>query len=198
MATYQTDIPRDTDVIAVSQEDIQQNFLAISNLIGIDHANFGSSNEGQHNKITLPLQGSAPTFVAGTNGMYNLLDATTAQNEVYIHKQNAAGAVNIPFTSSILGTTSPIQGGAGWTYLPSGIYLAWGSTSANGLATITLPNPPPTQLLSVQLTTFTSSTGYQDSFVRLVSLVSNSQFQVYGSINGVASSTGFQYFAIGW
>ena len=121
---YQPNIPASTDLLSDSQSDIQGNFQAIQTLIDVNHYDFASANQGKHFAISMPAQASSPAiaFAAGEVGLYSYVNATTSQNELYINKTNQATVTQIPATASSLSITSaPVQGTAGWSYLPSGI-----------------------------------------------------------------------------
>lgn len=195
---YSNTIPAASDRIKDSQSALLANFQAIQTFIEVNHETFGSANEGEHKFVTFPVQSPAPSFGAAKNGMYTLLNGTTSKNELYVHKQTFAGTSDIPFTASILSTATPALAADGWTYLPSGLYIRFGSGNANGLTTVTMSPAPPTQLLTVVVTPYSSTTSYQDSTVRLVEITSNTQFKVYGAVNGAAGAIGFTYIAIGY
>ena len=138
MPTY-TIIPNATDITSQSQSQIQTNFQSIQTLVDVNHNDFSDGvNFGKHRQINFPVQtglpGSPSTFAAGEVGLYNQLPTatpTTGVNELWINKNVSGGtAVQIPMTASILSTNnSPGTISNGWTYLPSGILLKWGSSS---------------------------------------------------------------------
>lgn len=199
MCAFQSNIPQPTDQLNISQVDLLDNFGAISTYVDVNHVPFGSADAGKHAFITFPVQSVAPVFATGEEGLYNKVFATTTKSELYVHKQyNASSTADIPFTASTLTLSAPVSGAGGWTYLPSGIYITWGRLTVNGDTTITLANPPPTQILSVQLTPITGSTSYVDAQVVLNTIVSNSQFKVVGTINGLASNITVGYLVIGY
>lgn len=198
---YQANIPQPNDPLNQSQGDILGNFQAIDTLVSVDHATFGSASEGKHNKISFPVQGAAPAFLAGEVGIYNLLSIVTGVNELYI--VNSAGGLG-SITSSIISTNAvPGNNTAGWTYLPSGLLLKWGNGNANGNSAIVFPVaaniPVFVEVMSVQLTTFVNSAADSDTFVRLSSFT-NLGFNCYGSQRTVAAAAAcsFQYLAIGY
>jgi len=131
---YNQNIPQPTDLLAISQADLLNNFIALQTLIDVNHVDFASGDEGKHKFVTMPVQGAAPAFAGGEVGLYNKLPAApfplTGQNELFINKSNGT---NIPFTASA-------QASPGWTYLPSGILIKWGSgTATPGSNTFTFP-----------------------------------------------------------
>ncbi len=131
--SYQQNIPAATDVKSQSQADIQGNFQAIKTLIDVNHVTFGAANQGKHDKVSFPLTSTspvAPVFLATEEGLYNLVNATTSKNELYVHRQTVDAATDIPFTASVLSNTAVASSDNGWTYLPSGVLLKWGRTAA--------------------------------------------------------------------
>ena len=60
---YNANIPQATDILSQSQADLLNNFQAISVWVNIDHVDFGSVDEGKHNKVTFVVQSPAPSFV---------------------------------------------------------------------------------------------------------------------------------------
>lgn len=193
---YQSNIPLATDQLDNSQVDLQDNFGAINTYLTVNHVAFNSADQGKHKWVTFPIQGGAPSFLAGEEGLYNAVLNTVS--ELYVHKQSNGGTVEIPMTASILSTSAPVSGGPGWTYLPSGIYMTWGSTTVNGNTTITLAHPPPTQILNVQLTPITGSSSFVDAQLVINAIISNSQFSVVGTVNGSASNVTCAYLVLGY
>lgn len=128
--TYSPNIPQATDQISQSQPQILENFQGINTLLAVDHATFASSNAGFHNKTTFPVQGSAPSFTAGNIGLYNLLDSVSTVNQLFINLQDGT---NVPITAAAKAANP------GYTYLPSGLLVKWGTGTANGSTVITYP-----------------------------------------------------------
>lgn len=130
---YQANIPQATQALSQSQSDIQNNFGAIQTLVDIDHVDFANSNQGKHNKVTLVLQGGAPSFSIGEIGLYNLNYSNTGFNELFV--TNSSGT-SYPITAART-STSPIAT-SGWTYLASGMLIVWGQATIVSGGTITV------------------------------------------------------------
>ena len=128
-------IPMTSQSLDQTQNPILTNFTVIDTAFSVDHAPYNSANEGWHNQVTLPQQVMAPVPSANNNIIYSLIPTVSPQttiNEVFIHKQIQGGTADIPFTASILSTNaSPGNTSDGWTYLPSGILLKWGSVTGS-------------------------------------------------------------------
>lgn len=201
---YQNDIPKATDRLKDSQSDIQDNFAELETYLEINHVEFGNANQGKHKWVTFPAQTVAPTFASGEEGLYNLPfnNNTSVLNELFVHKQTSTGTSDIPFTASILSqNATPASLAAGWSYLPSGLLVKWGSASGNGTTTVNLPGTDPAfnTIFNVLLTPFAAGSSDSNFSVRFIGLVSPSQFQVYVSsrTNTGAAPGAFQFLVIG-
>lgn len=195
---YNPNIPQPTDTGATMQPAVLLNFGAIMDLIDVDHVDFASINAGKHNKITFPVQSEAPTFTAGELGLFSELSGTTDVNELYVY--NAAGVAN-PITASILSTNAAPSGQPGWCYLPCGILMKWGMSSATGTTVVPFPvaaNIPVFTGISSLLVTTVAAAG-ADQFAYRVSYTPT-QMTVYGSARTTVSTAtvSFEYIAIGY
>jgi len=199
-------IPQANQTLSITQPLILNNFNAINTAFAVDHVNFNDAGAGKHNKITFPVQVLPIVIAVGDLALYSLLNATTTKNELNVYKANNAGYVNVPFTASILSNSAPVAGGSGWSYLPSGLIIQWGTVSA----TITLntlvstsfnfPIPFPTAVLSAQATPSTASSAGRGIFYNIVTGASLTAFSIstYRTIAGGSTTNGFNYFAIGY
>ncbi len=197
-------VPLNGQSLAYTKPLVNANFSTIDTTFSVDHVAYNTSGGGKHNKVTFPVQGSAPAFAAGDNGLYSFLYATTAKNEEFIHKQTFAGTSDIPFTASILSTATPALNTGGWSYLPSGLLLKFGNGSANGSTNFTFaalnPGAPGfTQVLTMVLCPGYTAVSDGDGFVRLGAYTS-AGFNAFGSARTTVTTKAvtFQYIAIGY
>lgn len=190
-------IPQSTDQLSVSQGNILNNFQILGAIAGNGAPASASINSASgFNWVYIPHSAAAPpagaAFPVDEIGIYSAENSKTGLYELYVNKQSLTGAVQVPMTASSLSTTSPSQGGAGWSYLPSGFILQWGGMANPGLSpkTITFPTPFPNTAIVVLATAKNNA----------------SQFYATGTITQtnfvIASNTGtigdFQWMAIGW
>jgi hypothetical protein len=152
--SYFSNIPQATDIPANSQPQILANFKAL--------APFGNGY------VDLTVQSGTqppPLFSTTDTALYNYSYTATgsivANNETFIQTQVNGGAsrAQIPMTASALSNSTLGAGDAGWTYLPSGILLKWGTvavTMANQPTSMNADSlskgPAFTQVLNIQLT----------------------------------------------
>lgn len=176
---YTSAVPQANQLISQTQSLIYDNFQAL--------APWGN---GYGEFI---VQGATPTFTAGNDGMYTKSYVTTGINELFVHKQSAAGVAEIPYTASILSQSTPAANTAGWTYLPSGIIMRWESFTGNGLTTVTLAGGYASfaAIFTVIVSPYSSTVTDDDFAVRLVSIDSTTQFKVFfSSRSGTGAAAG--------
>lgn len=117
---YNALIPLATDSLSQSQADIYGNFNYLNTYFSAtnDHEPFNSGAlDGKHQKVTFPIAPAPAVVGAGFIGMYAKLDAA---NNPQLYINNPVPGAQIPFTAAA--KASP-----GWTYLPSGIIMKWGT-----------------------------------------------------------------------
>jgi len=209
---FNPNIPQPSDQLSQSQQDILNNFQAIQALVDVNHVDFASSDQGKHKWITFPSQGAIPPAGSGFTGtelgLYNAVYSTTGKQELFVNKTNQITVVQVPFTASILSTSSAPTSGTGfWTYLPSGLLMiggnATGTLTGLNMNTIGAPAPTLTQLLSVVVCPYNpTSTGDLNFAVRLVDINGPNTFRVYissrTSTGAATGQTGYSYLAIGY
>ena len=144
MPAYTPNVPQAAQTIASSQNQILQNFIQIETWTNVDHVQISGAggNEGKHAKVSLIEQ----PYVAGGNftpainaatgvGTLGIYAARQTDNLgpsrmwAVIPRQIAGPnytTFNVPFTQSSLLTNAP-GGTGGYTYLPSGLILQWGT-----------------------------------------------------------------------
>lgn len=161
------DVPTSGQTLGGTQNPIRQNFLTINTAFAVDHAVYGDSLQGEHNKVTLTVQAASPLPTIASNQfvVYNTVPntgsnaaypVTLATDEICILRQSTSKSIPI---------TAAAANAAGWTYLPSGILMKWGTTGtiSNG-ATITFPTGAAIPIFqsapfNIQLTIRTSNFG---------------------------------------
>ena len=153
---YNAIIPQAADLLSQSQAGILGNFTEINNLI--------DPNTGQLKKALIIDTAADPVTTAAQVGFYQKVGATSAVPELFF-RRNTSGAV-IPMTEAV--KTDP-----GWTYLPSGIILQWGSmTIPGGNADLNwaMPRAFPTATLSVTATPLSLSAGLNTDMIIAISI----------------------------
>jgi hypothetical protein len=124
---YDPTIPQSSDTPASSQPQILSNFAGISTLVNVNHVDFDLPDQGKHKWVSMPDQALAPATLAAEVALYGFTSPETAVTELYVRRP--LNGVQIPMTERS-GTTN------GWTMLPSGILMKWGTDGATGSANI--------------------------------------------------------------
>lgn len=201
-------VPQANQTLAITQPLILNNFNAINTAFAVDHVNFNDPGQGKHNKITFPVQNPASTFpTVGDLGLFSFLNTTTTKNELNVYKANNAGYVNVPFTASTLSNSAPVAGGSGWSYLPSGLIIQWGTaTGINSTLNATVLSAAipftivfPNQVLSVQISLAT--VGAVKGIFTSINDLTTANFKIATFRTrsaGLNNPNDFYYFAIGY
>lgn len=171
--------------------------------------NFTLLNPVGNGYMAFLLQGTAPTFAAGSNGMYTLLNATTTKNELYISKQSNNAPTEVPFAASKMSNETVATCDSGWSYLPSGLLIKWGivNVTTNAFATVDVATisggPNFTRAFQVLISKDSNSNSYGDisSFdcgTDGFSSLTTGNFRIYGvNVKGTAPVTRARYVVIG-
>lgn len=190
---YNQNIPQANDALNNSQLDILNNYIAIQTFLDVNHNIFGDPNEGKHKWVSFPEQGAGPATAVNETAVYAKQSTLTNVAELFVRKEN--NGAEIEFTSSL-------QAANGWTRLPSGILLKWGSAAANGTFAYLFPVaatiPVFALIYSLHLSALTG--GVVDPDAAITPLTSTAiGFAAYGSRRTVvaAQNVPFTYLAIG-
>ena len=72
MSGYTPNIPAASDRPSQSQAQILSNFQTLNSTYGVDHYDFttATTNQGKHQKVTLPAQAADPTTIANELALY--------------------------------------------------------------------------------------------------------------------------------
>lgn len=200
-------IPQSTDQLSTSQGNILNNFTVLGAIAGNGNPastsiNTSATNSG-FNWLYLPPQGAIPpagsAFPSGNVALYSAASTATGFNELYLNKTITGPTVTqIPISAYRVGGTNP---GNGWTYLPSGLKMAWGRSTTGSAAFVTLTYateltnfPGFTTIYAFPQLTRISGAGTSTNFVTLTAY-NQTTFQVYSSAGGTAVQ--FSWFVIG-
>jgi hypothetical protein len=122
--SYNPSIPQPTDIPANSQPQLLANFQAINTLVDVNHVAFDQPDQGKHKWVSFPDQLLAvPTTLNTEIALFSATNVDTGKIELNLVRQNNGDV--IPFTATG-GTVN------GWTMLPSGILMKWGTSAVSG------------------------------------------------------------------
>ena len=189
---YNENIPQASDNPSQSQAQILDNFQEISAAFNKNHGNFNAADQGKHSFLQIPEQSSAPATSANEMGLYTKESSLTSVAEMFIRRES--NGTEIEFTS-FLGAAN------GWTRLPSGVLLKWGSGSGSGAHTTAFPTAPTIPVFSAVYTGFVTtadSSGSPNTFATYRGITTTG-ISVFGSSRTSTSTTSasYNYLAIG-
>lgn len=196
---YQNNIPMATDRLKDSQSAIQDNFAEIETLIIRNHGDFGAPTEGRHTFVEFPT--ATPTGTTLTTpevALYSKVGPTSTIPELFFQRSGLTADMGYAFTEGLNAAT-------GYTRLPSGLLVKWGTaTSSVGNFDLTYnpagtPNYTSTPFVCFVTSTFIAGTSATD-FDRTVFFVGfniggANTFRVHKQNSGV--SVPFSYLILG-
>lgn len=155
------------DDLANSRDPIRTNFSVIQSRFDENHVNIdGGAGGGKHSFLQMPEQGSAPTTAAAEGALYT---QSAAGSNLFIRNNTDGSSYQlttmIDASSANFGTavfTTGNTDAAGWTFLPGGMILQYGTTdglTTTGNTVITFPVAFPNACLSVTATMRRDTTG---------------------------------------
>jgi len=119
---YNQNIPQPADQLKNSQPQLLANFQEINTILDVNHVGFNLGDQGKHKFLQMPRQGIAPATDATDLGLFAFLGANSGVSELNFRRQS--NGASIPFTEGVL--ASP-----GWTILPCGLVVKWGTITIN-------------------------------------------------------------------
>jgi len=180
--TYDPSTPADAlEDPSVTEPKFRENFTKLESYTAINHVTINtaatpSPDQGKHKFLHMPEQSVPPSPVTTANevALYSRQSSLTSVAElVFIRESDGS---KIEFTG-LLGSPT------GWTRLPSGILLKWGTNTVSGAVTTMFPvianTPAFTQVFSAHVTA-ENATGVPDVSATLMAFTPL-DIKVYGS-----------------
>lgn len=192
MSTYTSNIPQPTDNPSSSQDQILQNFQSISTLVAVNHVQFNDADEGKHKFLQMPEEAAAPATAANEAAIFSQESSLTGSTELVFRRESNGSQVEF---TGFQGATN------GWTRLPSGILLKWGTGTGSGISSTNFPVAGTIPVFSAVyngLVSVEDTSGTPNTFATLRS-ISTTAITIFGSSRTSTSSasTTFRYLVIG-
>lgn len=189
---YNENIPQAADNPSQSQAQILDNFQEISTAFNLNHGNFNAGDQGKHSFLQMPEQGSAPATSANEAAIFSQESSLTGVTELVFRRESNGD--EIEFTG-FLGAAN------GWTRLPSGLLLKWGSGNGSGVHTTQFDVGATIPVFTTTYTAFvtTADSSASPNTFAYFREVSNVEITVYGSrkTSTVATDTTYTFLVIG-
>lgn len=181
---YNNNIPQSGETLGQTQLGINTNFAIIKTAQDVDHVPYDSANQGYHKQLHFNANQAAPGIGGGVSVAY----VDTVGGVSALAFQNASGSFAIT-------GKNPSVGANGYTTLPGGLLLQWGSdTAPSGTSGFfNFPTPFSVVPYSIVLTINRSSSSSASYDINVTSL-SATQFKTN---SGYSNSHTFYWMAIG-
>ena len=125
--TYTRDIPDPPSSPSVDVPNMKVNTNSIDDIWRKDHFSFSSATAGLHNRVQLVEIGTAlPAGLAnvGSGTLFTKVTANPFEGNLYFYRIGAGAAIQMT------GPGSPLAAGNGYTFLPGGFLMQWGTVPA--------------------------------------------------------------------
>ncbi len=211
--TYTPDIPVSGESLGSTRDRIRGNFQEIAAVEAINHVAFNTTGKGKHKFLQMPEQVSAPTTLVNEGGFYTKVGTNPAETNLFFRGESNGFEYQLTraiAASTALFSTNTTYPGAqafekgGWTFLPGGLILQYGSvlpgqgTSSSG--TTLFPVAFTANPFIVMPTPVSRNSGVGSGQERVISvrdgLSVTNQFQ-WNWENSTGTYVGFNWIAIG-
>jgi hypothetical protein len=118
--TYTVGIPFDGQSLSNSKPQIRSNFTVINTAFSVNHLALGAVDQGKHKFLQMPQQGSAPSTALNEGGLY--AKDVSGITSLFWRQENNGAEVRLT------GVT-PVALKNGYSTLPGGLIIQWGSIS---------------------------------------------------------------------
>lgn len=203
--SFTPNIPLATQSLGQTRQSIVDNQAILRSTIAVDHVDVNASGNGKHKWARFPSQSSGiPATIASE------IMLVAKSTNLFIRQGNSSNDVQLAFgnlslaETALLGTNTAYSGTnvGGWTFLPGGLMLQYGtrpSSNNPGTTTITFPISfgSSANVYSVQVTAFASAFGATDDLTAAVRSISGSGNSMLIGTSSSGNVTDFYWVAIG-
>jgi hypothetical protein len=147
--TYSLTVPQDGQTLGSSKPQVRTNFNDAFTSFAINHVDFNTMNTGWHTFITLFTQ-SIDIAVPGTSGanVYSKLFAGNSLPQLFLKQGSTTTTYQLTGTALAASSTpSPIANG--FTWLPGGLLIQWGSFIDTAPSPLVFPIAFPSAMFSI-------------------------------------------------
>lgn len=210
--SYTSDIPISGDSLGGTRDRIRTNFQLIASVMAINHTAFNALGQGKHKFLQMPEQPGSigqvgaplpPTTAADEGGLYTKVGVNPAETNLVFRAES--DGFEYQLTKTIAASTArfgPLSATApnGWTFLPGGLILQWGSKTnpgTSGAVVFATANINfPTDIIQVQCQLYHASSANESVTIRQDSLPNTTGFQ-YRTTSSSANTI-LKWYALGY
>jgi len=192
---FTTGYPPDGFSLGQTKSQIRDNLDGTFQTVEVNHFTQNQSNPGKHRYLQLPAQGNPASTAAQEILLYNGGSTIGGTTNLWFSTYSN-GSVNSSTSVQMTRREVPLNASNGYSWLPGGVLIQWGSVSSPGSSgTVIYPIPFPLNVWNIQLNYARAVTSNAISFAVNSGGTNNlSQFQFYSTTGG---STTLYWLAIG-
>lgn len=123
---YSNTTPASGSSLGSTRAQVVENFDTIQTAFELDHGAYDAGDQGKHNQVTMPESSSDPSTAASEGALYT---KDTNSRSTLFYRQESDG------TSIQMTGPDPSASASGYTFLPGGLLIQWGTVAAAGLST---------------------------------------------------------------
>jgi len=190
------DTPQATQQVDEAQPLIRTNFTTLQSAIGINHVvPFTAANYGKHKYVTFPEQATSPATLANEAALYTK-QGTGAVTQLFYRPENQGVA------GDEIELTYALKNQNGYTYLPSGLLLRWGTGTVTGVSSYTVNTAPYfTHIYNVQISVHYLASTNRSATLRNYTIVPATSFTLIldgaQRTTDISATVEFDYLIIG-
>ena len=133
---FNPNIPQGTDAPSASQSQLLTNFQQVNTIFALNHYAFNDATaglRGMHRAVVLEAQAAGPATSATQGALYSKI--ISGQPNLVWRRLNSGPEIQM--TSNL----TPIIAATGYTMIPGGLVLQWGTVHVAGGSSANIPFP---------------------------------------------------------
>ncbi len=145
--TYTPDLPISGESLGSTRDRIRGNFQETAAVLAINHIAFNTVGKGKHKFLQMPEQVSAPATLVNEAGFYAKQATNPAEANLFFRGEDSGGGGGKEYQLTSADQTNNATFGTftayaanqngGWTFLPGGLVMQYGTVSTT--STVTFP-----------------------------------------------------------
>lgn len=117
--TFTPNIPASGQTLGQTRDDIRNNFTNYNDTISVNHVAPNATGAGKHKFVQMPEQGTAPATAVNEMALYTR--ELSGRSTLYLRQENSGSSIQMS------GVTPALSGNNGYTFLPGGFLIQWGT-----------------------------------------------------------------------
>lgn len=171
--TFSPNSPSTGDSLGSTRDVIRTNFQQIDVVNSVNHIAFNESDKGKHKFMQMPEQGSNPTTAVNEGALVVRVGTNPAEANLFFRGESDGALYQLTRSDQTnqarFGMSSSTLPN-GWTFLPGGLILQWGSVTNPGTSgTVTFATSNinfPTAVLNIQLQLYHNSSANESATIK--------------------------------